>query len=377
MGNEESVESPPLGDVTGQDDIIEEMNSIIANNGVDESKKKLARLLVRWQQIPVNVCVVGQRGSGKSSFINNMAGRTLASIGQAETTSEAKSYPHPTNEKLKFWDLPGYGAKLFGPMDSYIKAMRMERFDIILFLHKDTFMQNDSELYNEIKKVGKPCFLVRSRFDIDVQDGNEEHARNVITSEIMSYGIIPDSVRCYFISNRNYDYDYGDLMADIFNAFKGSCRKEAFAFSIGNRNRTILQIKQDQLQKRIVVAATIAAAVGAIPVPGLDVMINTSRLMEEVVFMGKVLGIINFIDDMSRLECAQISANYLKEIGLRSAILKSAAIMLGDDVLKFIPIVGSIVNSVISFAITKRTLQKILDKFIEVAREKMRIEEQQ
>ena len=110
MGNNESVESQPLGDVVGQDDIIEEVITIIANNSVEESKEKIKGILLRWEQFPVNVCVLGERGSGKSSFINNMAGEILAKTGQAETTIEARSYPHPANEKLKFWDLPGFGA---------------------------------------------------------------------------------------------------------------------------------------------------------------------------------------------------------------------------------------------------------------------------
>ena len=81
MGNRGSNESAPLGDVIGINDIINEMNIIIANNGVEESREKVKCLMDRWQQIPVNVCVVGERGCGKSSFINNMAGEILAEFG--------------------------------------------------------------------------------------------------------------------------------------------------------------------------------------------------------------------------------------------------------------------------------------------------------
>ncbi len=32
-----------------------------------------------------------------------------AKAGVVETTTEAAVYPHPNNEKIKFWDLPGTG----------------------------------------------------------------------------------------------------------------------------------------------------------------------------------------------------------------------------------------------------------------------------
>ena len=35
-----------------------------------------------------------------------------AETGVTETTREPTIYPHPTNEKIKFWDLPGIGMLL-------------------------------------------------------------------------------------------------------------------------------------------------------------------------------------------------------------------------------------------------------------------------
>ena len=130
------------------------------------------------------------------------------------------------------------------------------------------------------------------------------------------------------------------------------------------------------MQKRTVVAATIAAAVGAIPIPGVDVYINISFSLNECVFMTKVLGVINFIGDTSKLECARVCATYLSEVGLQS-LLKLCVSMLAGDVLKFIPIVGSIVSSMTSFATAKSVLQKILDNVVEVARKRMETEEQE
>ena len=36
-----------------------------------------------------------------------------AETGVKETTTKASIYPHPTNDKLKFWDLPGIGMLMY------------------------------------------------------------------------------------------------------------------------------------------------------------------------------------------------------------------------------------------------------------------------
>jgi len=47
-----------------------------------------------------------------------------ADVGVTETTTDIVAYPHPNNEMLKFWDLPGVGTPRF-PKDQYLEAIQV------------------------------------------------------------------------------------------------------------------------------------------------------------------------------------------------------------------------------------------------------------
>jgi len=47
-----------------------------------------------------------------------------AAVGVTETATDIVAYPHPNNEMLKFWDLPGVGTPRF-PKDQYLEAIQV------------------------------------------------------------------------------------------------------------------------------------------------------------------------------------------------------------------------------------------------------------
>ncbi|CAB4044029.1 interferon-inducible GTPase 5-like, partial [Paramuricea clavata] len=78
----------------------------------DEIKELLQARLTQWKDVEVKFGVTGDSGAGKSSFINAIRGLAddeegAAKTGVKETTRDIAMYSHPTNPKIKFWDLPG------------------------------------------------------------------------------------------------------------------------------------------------------------------------------------------------------------------------------------------------------------------------------
>ena len=380
----------PLGNVEGADNVKKKMERILASCDVPEAQRQIEDLLSEWENTPLNICVVGKRGVGKSSFINNMAGEMLARVGRTETTSEAESYTHPHNQKLSFWDLPGFGARFYPTITEYLKKMQLSRFDVILYLYKDGFEQTDKEMYGKIFEIGKPMFLVRSKFDNDVQGGADiETEKRSIDAELEEYGIpLPQNrdQRCYFIANRTqeqptcYLYDYEKLMEDINECLNDS-KRQALLFTLQNPNKKLLDLKKKQLEGRIWIAATKACVYGAIPIPGCDVLLNTGIVIQEIGFMAKVLGIMGDIESYKhnannpefsevKLQCLQRCANYLclnSFLALVKTFGVGVTLVAADELLKFIPGLGSLVSSSVSFAVTHRVLTKVLDDFIYLA----------
>ena len=361
----------PADVLIGEDDSIKEMQYIIKKYGLEEAQLKIKQKLDAWKDVPVNVCLLGESGVGKSSFINNIFRKEVARVGIDETTQKQKSYPHPDNEKLVFWDFPGFGGQIYPTIELYIESMDMKRFDIILFFYTSKLKCNDAELLREIKEIGKPFFVLRSKFDIDIQSGNEVDIKDKIQTDLTK--ILPNE-KCYFISNLTRTFDYEKLMNDIFSSLGNSMKKQVLAFSLRNTNKAIISIKKDQLEKRIWVVSTVAAGFGAIPIPGVDFLLNAALLVKEFHFMAKVLGILDDILENRNQHYTKF-ASYLTASGITTLALKAVAPIAADEAFKvLLPVVGSVISSGIAFAFTKMTLHKFLADIVKAAEMKMEME---
>jgi len=103
---------------------------------------------IHAKTIPLNIAVIGNSGVDKSSFINTIRGLTADDEGAAEVdavecTSEIESYPHPNNELLKLWDLPGVGTDTF-PKHTYLEAIHVDCYEFFLLISATRFTENDT-----------------------------------------------------------------------------------------------------------------------------------------------------------------------------------------------------------------------------------------
>ena len=114
---------------------LEELKKAFEFGGVEGCRSMLERKRDEWKTIPLNVAVIGNSGVGKSSFINAIRGLTAddeegAAVGSTEITAEIRSYPHPNNTMLKFWDLPGVGTDCF-PRSTYLADIEVDKYDFL------------------------------------------------------------------------------------------------------------------------------------------------------------------------------------------------------------------------------------------------------
>ena len=95
-----------------------------------------------------------------------------AKVGVTETTRELIAYDHPTNPKIKFWDLPGIGTRNYPNMATYCEKVDLVKFNAFLILTAIRFTEHDLELAKKIKSVNKNFFLIRTKIDENVRAGS-------------------------------------------------------------------------------------------------------------------------------------------------------------------------------------------------------------
>jgi len=160
----------------------EELKEAFKSGGVKAGWTWLERKGDEWKQIPLNVAVIGRSGVGKSSFINAIRRLTAdderaAPIGVKETTVDVnRSYPHPNNPLLKFWDLPGVGTDRF-PRQTYLSDIKVDRFDFFLLITADRFTEDDTWLGREFAKRNKKYFFVRTKVEVDISNNKKAHRK--------------------------------------------------------------------------------------------------------------------------------------------------------------------------------------------------------
>ena len=127
--------------------------------GLEACRSLLESKRDEWKSVELKVGVIGNSGVGKSSFINAIRGLTADDDGAAEVdcaqaTMEPRSYPHPDNHLLQFWDLPGVGTDEF-PRATYLSQIQVDRFDFFLLMTATRFTENDTWLGKEFRKRDK------------------------------------------------------------------------------------------------------------------------------------------------------------------------------------------------------------------------------
>ncbi|XP_078349418.1 interferon-gamma-inducible GTPase 10-like [Oculina patagonica] len=157
------------------------VKEFLDNYGVAHIEKYFKQKLDGWQDVEVNIAVTGGTGVGKSSFINAIRGLDgsdnigkRAKVGVTETTKELAEYVHPTNPKIKFWDLPGIGTPNY-PEKTYCEKVKLDKFDAFLIFTSDRFKENYLKLAKKIKSIHKKFFFIRTKIDQDVR--NEKHEK--------------------------------------------------------------------------------------------------------------------------------------------------------------------------------------------------------
>ncbi|KAJ7387310.1 Interferon-inducible GTPase 5-like [Desmophyllum pertusum] len=158
---------------------------------LEEVKKFFKKTLDRWQNIEVNIGITGDSGAGKSSFINAIRGSR--SWCKQRRTLEPTCYDHPTNPKIKYWDLPGIGTPKYPDLETYCSKVQLERYSAFLVFTNNRFTENDQKLAKKIRSTNGSFFFIRAKID---QNVNAEKRKRSFNEDAML-----EKIRRYCLEN--------------------------------------------------------------------------------------------------------------------------------------------------------------------------------
>ncbi|XP_056148909.1 interferon-inducible GTPase 5-like [Lampris incognitus] len=366
----------------------QEIAEALQNNDPASAAQKIQEYLKQQENIPLNIAVTGDSGSGKSTFVNAFRGidnrdEGAAPTGCVETTMEVTPYPHPSYPNVVLWDLPGIGTTKF-PAEKYLKYVGFEKFDFFIIISADRFTENDVKLALAIQKMGKMLYFVRSKIDNNLRDEERsqrdfnqvetlDKIRKYCCKGLQDNGM--KSAKVFLISNFDVGlYDF-QLLEDTLEKELPKHKRDALLFAIPNINEGILNKRREAFQAKIKYYASLSALIAVAPVPGLSFAVDTSILV--TVILQYVLGFgldKNSLQKLARstktplddLKAVMRSPFVLKEINkemIIKALTTSAsgiALSVAEEVARFIPLFGIAAASALSFKTTYSFLHNCL-----------------
>ncbi|XP_060113910.1 interferon-inducible GTPase 5-like [Heteronotia binoei] len=373
---------------------LAEMKLFWGQSSLQEVLANTTKELELLKNTRLDIAFTGISGAGKSSLMNAFRNVSdseegAAKTGVKQTTMEPKSYSHPKFPEITLWDLPGIGTRAFKP-EEYLQKVNFSRYDFFVIVSSGRFTDDDARLASEIRKMHKRFYFVRTKVDQDID--NERRKGNF--SEKDTLGEIREDCLCnlreegvvkpkVFLTSRWHlnKYDFPLLqktLADDLNDLKRCLLVMAMpAFS-----RELLQEKKAVMVALILKKAIMSCAVGAIPIPGLSIIVDVALLVDTMKNVAEVFGLaedsLNNLakwvgKPVDKLRCHANKIPLVQNITIKYVLsrLATSALVYTAKELKdfsaFIPALGSLIGGITSFVITYYMLNSFLEDAMEDA----------
>ncbi|XP_075135332.1 interferon-inducible GTPase 5-like [Leptodactylus fuscus] len=373
---------------------LEEEGEVKSSN-LNKAAEAIKKSLKEMENIPLNIAITGESGTGKSSFVNAIRSmgdeeEGSAATGVVETTEEPMRYPHPKYPNVTIWDLPGIGTPNF-KADRYLQSVKFSQYDFFIIMSSGRFKQNDIELAKAIQAMGKKFYFVRSKVDSDLHASkkrrkktyNEENILNEIRQNCIQSlekeGISDPKV--FLLSCMELEkYDFNKML-DTLKKELPKHKRHAFLLSLPNLSRPILEKKREALKKDIWKRALTSCGVAAVPIPGLCIACDVGILIDAMIDYQKAFG----LDEQSLQQLANktgIDVSELKSVIKSPLVLReinkefvisllgrgaAGALRVAELALNWIPILGSIAAEALSYSTTSQMLNEFLEDIAEDA----------
>lgn len=332
---------------------------------IDEVKKQKEF----FDRTRVKCGIIGMSGSGKSSLINAIAGKKIANVGSTEQTMEAQSFIH---EGIEYVDLPGCGTEKW-PKNSYVEDLSLDSYDCFIVVTSNRLYENDIYLFNEVQqKKGKPCFVIRNKIDIAINDeAHDNDLSEIETLEKIRKNLLdslPSNIKIYLTSARRPDkWDFPTLLIDIGNSQVG-LKRDKFYAGMASWSNEAIEKKKIVAKKIVSWSAITSAANGLNPIPLTDIAVDAGILLNMVNQINKIFGLteeqLNYLErsifdikisttyNTIKQNIFKFLARYAATEGIILILKSMGAKVIIKNVSKFLPFVGSIISAGIGYKMT-------------------------
>ncbi|RXN38364.1 interferon-inducible GTPase 5-like protein [Labeo rohita] len=378
-----------IQNMENQDPAVVDALKASGESTLEKATAKAKMKMDQFFNVPLNVAVTGNTGSGKSSFVNALRGLKDDDVGAAptgvtETTMAPVMYEHPEMPNVKIWDLPGIGSPNF-KAKKYLKDVKFNTYDFFIILSSVRFMENDIMLAKEIRKQKKGFYFVCSKIDNDISSEkkkkgfDEQKVLSIIREDCQKNLKELGDPKVFLISSHDLEeYDFESLQ-NILEDELPEHKKYALLQAWPVCSAASLEKKISMFKWMIWAASLASAGIAVIPVPGLSAACDLGIV---VLFLTRCYYAFG-LDERSLTRLSEkVNKPHLKDLAkskfvtaIRERALTRlqvstalATIATVEYFLSLLPGVGSVAAAGISFATTRYLLTEGVNDLANTAR---------
>lgn len=302
----------------------------------------------------LNVMILGKTGVGKSTLVNNMFNQKLAETGVGRPVTDKIRKITKPDFPLAIYDTPGLELsgenavdllleEVTGQIDKGIKSGDISNAIHCIWYCISTpshrFEQSEIDFLKKI--LGKTSEYNVPVIVVLTQSYSNKEA-NALMKEIEKENlpianIVPVLAESYEIDEDYTKKAYGlDTLSEVMNSVIPEAVQKTFV-AVQKAN---LELKKVKAQAVVATSAVAAAATGAVPIPFSDAAI---LVPEQITMLGAITAVFGI-----QIEKATIAAILSSTIGTAGTTVLGRTIV--SNIVKFIPVVGSVAGGFISGA---------------------------
>jgi len=299
-----------------------------------------------------NIMIVGGTGVGKSSLVNYVFGEQVAKVGSGQPVTRGMHRYEPKNIPIVLFDTEGYEISAAGVDASNFRTNILPKIDeyqakeikeqihlawYCISISNNRITDFDIDNVKLIQqKLNNRCAIILTQCDNDEEDSNGKGVKAELFKQILREKDIQLNVfeTAAITNGMDLPLDIEKLIDWSSEALpEGDLR---YSFIVGQKRS--IQAKCELAKKEVIRIVSSTAATALIPIPISDAALISAQQLYMATRIASIFGMSSMGNTVQNL--------------LKTQIASSFGILFAASLTKFVPILGSMINSAVAATIT-------------------------